>query len=132
MSQPLGRILNSHTVATLRKEVAKARRNIGGISKMKKKQLINHMVRTPSLYSHMKMRRKRPYNPRPPAGPPPVRVKPIPRPPRKPRIPKRPTSSQLASVGLGLRRGRGLSGGMTHTASRKLGAVLRRALNRKR
>ncbi len=111
----LGSILNSHTVATLRKEITRARRNLGGTAKMKKQQLINHMMRTPSLFSHMKMR---------------VRVSRAK--PRRKTTRRNEPSLNLGSIGLGLRRGRGLSGGMTHTASRKLGAVLRRALNRKR
>jgi len=56
VNQSLKKVLESHTVATLRKEITKARRNMfGATSKMKKAQLINHMLKTPSHFKHLKM-----------------------------------------------------------------------------
>lgn len=66
-------ILNSHSVDTLRKEVSKA--NIKGYSKMKKKELIELMLKTPERFSHIKPKQKKP------------RAKPAPKPAPKPRHP---------------------------------------------
>jgi hypothetical protein len=110
VNQRLQTALKSHTVLTLRKEVSKARMNIGGVSKMKKAQLINHMLKTPSLYSHIKMRQKTKTT---------RRKKAPPRPPR-------PDALGLANFGLGL------SGGMMSRAqiNKRLGQAMKNAYKR--
>jgi len=63
-------ILNTHSVETLRKEISKA--NIKGYSKMKKKELIELMLKTPQRFSHIKPKEKKP------------RAKPAPKPASRP------------------------------------------------
>lgn len=77
-------ILNSHSVDTLRKEVSKA--NIKGYSKMKKKELIELMLKTPERFSHIKPKEKQP------------RAKPAPKPRAKP-APKPKPKPQSANEG---------------------------------
>ena len=51
-------ILNSHSVATLRKEIAKT--NIRGYSKMSKAELVEVMMKNAPRFSHIKMAEKKP------------------------------------------------------------------------
>jgi len=55
-------ILNSHSVATLRKEISKT--NIKGYSKMPKAQLVEVMMQNSPRFSHIKMAEKKPRAPR--------------------------------------------------------------------
>jgi len=60
VNQALKKVLESHTVATLRKEITKAKKTMfGATSKMKKAQLISHMLKTPSHFKHLKMNVKK-------------------------------------------------------------------------
>lgn len=49
-------ILNSHPISTLRKEISKT--NIKGYSKMKKPEIVELMMKTPTRFSHIKMNEK--------------------------------------------------------------------------
>ena len=51
-------ILNSHTVYMLRREISKA--NIKGYSKMKKPEIVELMMKTPSRFSHIIMNEEKP------------------------------------------------------------------------
>ena len=51
-------ILNSHPVATLRKEISKT--NVKGYSKMKKNEVIELMMKTPERFAHITMKGKQP------------------------------------------------------------------------
>jgi len=55
-------ILNSHSVATLRKEIGKT--NIRGYSKMSKAELVEIMMQNSPRFSHIKMAEKKPRAPR--------------------------------------------------------------------
>lgn len=58
VNQRLRTALESHTVSTLRQEVIKAMKGLGGASSMKKAQLVAHMLKFPSLFSHIRIRKK--------------------------------------------------------------------------
>jgi len=49
-------ILNSHPISVLKKEISKA--NIKGYSKMKKPEIVELMMKTPTRFSHIKMNEK--------------------------------------------------------------------------
>ena len=51
-------ILNSHPVATLKKEISKT--NVKGYSKMKKNEVIELMMKTPERFAHITMKGKQP------------------------------------------------------------------------
>jgi hypothetical protein len=51
-------ILNSHPVATLKKEISKT--NVKGYSKMKKGEIIELMMKTPERFAHITMKGKQP------------------------------------------------------------------------
>lgn len=51
-------ILNSHSVATLKKEISKT--NVKGYSKMKKNEVIELMMKTPERFAHITMKGKQP------------------------------------------------------------------------
>jgi len=49
-------ILNSHPISVLKKEISKT--NIKGYSKMKKPEIVELMMKTPTRFSHIKMNEK--------------------------------------------------------------------------
>ena len=51
-------ILNSHPISTLKKEISKT--NVKGYSKMKKSEIVELMMKTPSRFSHIKMKEGKP------------------------------------------------------------------------
>ena len=57
-------ILNSHPISTLRKEISKT--NIKGYSKMKKPEIVELMMKTPSRFSHITMKEGKPKKEKPP------------------------------------------------------------------
>ena len=57
-------ILNSHPISTLKKEISKT--NIKGYSKMKKPEIVELMMKTPSRFSHITMKEGKPKKEKPP------------------------------------------------------------------
>lgn len=57
-------ILNSHPISTLKKEISKT--NVKGYSKMKKSEIVELMMKTPSRFSHIKMKEGKPKKTAPP------------------------------------------------------------------
>lgn len=127
MSQDLRSILNTHKVATLRKEIRRVMKGVkqateqevklyfAGINKMTKPMLIEFMMREPAFYSHMTPRKV-------------VRARrktTAPRQPRQPRArqPRQPTRMIPSFMGMGL------SGGSRNARnSRNLGTAFRQSL----